>query len=159
MGLARRCPHTVVEAFDIDPASRDACEEMARDNGVGDRVFIRGACSPEELNRLPLSGPLLVCDCQGYEDQLLDPAAAPGLLQCDLLVELHDFANHDITTNVLRRFSSTHHIRLIPSVNRDPNLYPGLWFLKDRRDRGIALGEQRVPMNWAYATLRGEARK
>ena len=123
-------------------------------NGLVDQIMVRGACSPEALNKLALTGALLVCDCEGYEDTLLNPAQAPGLAECDFLVELHDFNNPQITTNFIQRFSRTHHIRLIPSVNRNPDLYPSLWFLKDRRDREIALSEQRVPMNWAYGTVR-----
>jgi hypothetical protein len=158
VGLALRCPAARVFAFDQDAEAQRACRETALRNQVAERVEVLGACDPEALNRLPLAGALLVCDCEGYELDLLTPELVPGLRSCDILVELHDHLNAEITPALLRRFLGTHTAQLIPSVIRNPDTFPSLWFARKRRDRQIAVDEQRVPMNWAYFRVRAEGR-
>ena len=65
-------------SYDIDPAARALCGELAALNGVADRVMIVGAPGPDAFARHAGRRVLLVCDIEGGEVGLLDPAAQPS---------------------------------------------------------------------------------
>ena len=90
VGLARLLPAAEIFAYDIDPAARALCGELAALNGVADRVVIAGAPGPDTFARHAGRRVLLVCDIEGGEVGLLDPAAQPSLLEFDLVVEAHN---------------------------------------------------------------------
>jgi hypothetical protein len=154
VGMGLRCPEAHIHAFDVNPKGRSLCHQMATLNGMTDRITIAEFCDTARLNEIPLRNTLLICDCEGYEHELLRPDKVPDLVHCDILVELHDFVNPDITPSTLRRFSKSHDIQLIDSRKPDPNHLTALWFLRDSRDRALAVDEQRVPMQWAYMKTR-----
>lgn len=152
MGLAYRCRTAQVLAFEVNEAARRLCQEMAKLNGVADRIVIQAGCTVSALAALDLTNAAVICDCEGGEFELLDPEKVPQLAHCPILVELHDFNNPRITPAMLSRFGRTHDIRLIDSRKPNPDRPATLWFLKSRRDREIALHEKRVPMQWAWMT-------
>ena len=41
---------------------------------------------------------MVVCDVEGYEEYLLDPAIVPSLSNATILVEMHDFVRPGVTT-------------------------------------------------------------
>ena len=118
VGLARRIPNAHVIAFDTDPWARRACRELAKLNGVSDRVTVRGFCSTAALQaQLRGERTLLVLDCEGYETVLLNPDQIPQLRQCDLIVELHDAppaSGHPL----VERLRDTHTVELFPGIPR-----------------------------------------
>ncbi len=150
VGLARRFPSAHIYAYEIDPLRQQLCAEMAHANGVAERVVIAGACTPEVLAQRIQTQPLIVCDCEGYELDLLQPARLPELSGCDLLVELHDSANSLISKTILERFAPTHAITLIRSVETDPAAYPVLATLS-ADDQRFAVSEERpAGMQWVF---------
>src|ERR1700733_1468422 len=84
------CRTQMVHAFDIDPAARALCAEMAELNGVAGQVQIEGSFSGANIAALAGSKVLLLCDIEGAELSLLDPAVYPALCGFDLVVEAHD---------------------------------------------------------------------
>jgi SAM-dependent methyltransferase len=153
IGLARRLPSAQVFAFDIDARARQLCADMGRINGVADRLQVGEFCDIPRLSALPLAGALLMCDCEGYEIELLQPELAPVLRRCDVLVELHDGRDPRITPTLCRRFAPTHEIQLIRSASRDPGAYPAVRFLRSA-DRRLAVCEFRSPQQWAFMTVK-----
>jgi|SRR5579859_2035324 len=151
VGLALRLPSTRVRAFEMDALRQQLCAEMAQANGVADRVIIDGACTPEKLTALLTGGrQFILCDCEGYELELLQPDRIPGLKGCDLLVELHDSANPAISSTIMARFAPTHEITLIQSSESDPTAYPVLASLS-AKDQRFAVGEERPEgMQWVF---------
>jgi hypothetical protein len=150
IGLARRFEQATVFAFDLDEKARTSCRMAAAANRVGDRVDIRGACTPENLATLiqEQGRSLLVIDCEGYELTLLEPELVPGLADCDIIVECHDFIDPAITTTLQERLSATHLVSRIDEGERNPNQYPLLRGLNSL-DRWIAMSEGRPKMmNW-----------
>jgi len=150
VGLARSFPNATVHAFDLDPVARSLCKDMADLNKVC--VKIHGECRPSTLNDvLPEDGrALVVCDCEGAELEILNLAAVRGLANSDLLVELHDFINPIISSEMQRRFSTSHEITIIDSQPRRPGDYAVIEFLNDV-ERRVALAEFRPgPMQWAF---------
>lgn len=151
VGLALRLPKARVHAFDIDEQARKLCAQMAEANHVTGQIMIEGECTHTRLQALTQKQRTLVlCDCEGYESELLQPELAPGLRASDLLVELHDMIDPRITATITARFAATHDIKLIASVERDPDAYTALkdFSLFTRR---VAVAEFRdSSMQWAF---------
>jgi hypothetical protein len=153
IGLARLIPNCTVHAFDTAQASQDICRLAAGLNGVGDRVFVGGRCTPDLLQTV-LAGaaaPFLFCDCEGYERHLIDPEQVPALRSTSILVECHDFVEAGITQTLVDRLSPTHTLTMIHEGARDPNASP---FLRTfgSLDRWLAVCEYRpTMMHWLVA--------
>ena len=126
IGLARRLPQTKVIGFEMEPRGQQALQEMAALNGVNARVEVRGKCEPADLAAALGNEPdaVVVCDVEGYEEQLLDPTAVPALRHTAILVELHDFIIPQITETLKQRFAATHRIIHIWQEPRSRDEFP-----------------------------------
>jgi hypothetical protein len=155
VGLALRLPDAHVHAFDSDEAARSLCREAALANGVADRVSVGAECAVDELRSLPVAGALIVCDCEGCEGELLEPALVPGLAESDILVELHDWFVDGVSERVTERFRSTHDVTRIRPRDRDPDAFPAVAQL-DAELRPLAVSEfkPREGIEWAWMTRR-----
>jgi hypothetical protein len=94
---------------------------------------------------------LIVCDCEGDEARLLDPALVPGLERCDLLVELHPFVAPSIPDLIAVRFQITHDSVVIRGNSRFQlrELKAFHWF-----DRALATYEERSGVEGLWTALR-----
>jgi hypothetical protein len=155
VGLARLYPNALVYAYDTDKESRASCSRMAAINRVERRVILSDWCDPGELaSKINNKRALIVCDCEGYEMELLQPELVEGLRQSDIVVELHDHLNRKITPSLLQRFNHTHHIELIRSRDRNSDRYPVLHGLS-AKDKDAAVGEWRsIPQEWAVMRVK-----
>jgi hypothetical protein len=142
VGLARALPDAEVHAYDIDERSRELCTDLARRNGVADRVDVRVECTLDTLRALPRDGVALFMDCEGCELDLLRPAEVPPMAGWRIVVELHDFVRPGLGDEVLARFQATHDIELIAERPRSDVDVEQLRFHSPRR-RAIALHEYR----------------
>jgi Met-10+ like-protein len=126
VGLAKRIPSAQLIAFEMDPIGQHVVAKMAALNGVSERVEIRGKCEPRDL--VDALGdepqPVVVCDVEGYEDQLLDPTAIPVLLRSTILVEMHEFVIPGITDKIQARFADSHVIERIWQESRSRTDFP-----------------------------------
>lgn len=154
IGLARRMPGSVVHAHDINPAARALCASFARDNGVGDRVRIGAEFTHADF-ALCLAAPTFVlCDIEGAEDQLLDPGRAPGLLQADILVEVHEGTVPGLLDRLTRRFAPSHRISRIDR-GLQPDALPAWAESLSDLDRLLLLWEWRAaPTPWLWMDQR-----
>ncbi|HEV7684458.1 MAG TPA: methyltransferase [Pyrinomonadaceae bacterium] len=150
VGLALRLPRARVYAFDIDTRARALCTSLAEVNKVAERVIVAGECNHEKLNSLIRGRTLIVCDCEGCELPLLDPALAPELAKSDLLVELHDMIIPGITPTIISRFTQTHEITLIDAEERDPTAFPVLKDFDQLTQRTAVAEFRDGPMQWGY---------
>jgi hypothetical protein len=155
VGLALRCPRAAVIGFDLDSEARSLLQEMAEINGVENRVEVRARCGPAELQQV-LAGvprPLLVCDCEGYEEELLDLDLVPALRKTAVLVELHEVFSRGISERLRRRFEASHEVREIwEEEYRDSFPFPSLYArLVPQKYVSMALDEKRPErMNWFW---------
>jgi hypothetical protein len=151
IGFLRRLSHARSIAFDIDPWARKFCRRLGQVNDVADRVSLRGWCDPVSLARALEHSGLVICDCEGYELELLNPDACPALRRADILVELHDFARRGgVSVPILRRFAESHEIEQIPIRGRNPDDFPALHVLPVEK-RAAAVAELRNPeSSWAW---------
>jgi len=118
VGMAMRLNSAVVIAYDCDPVARNSCKELAQKNGVIGRLSIRGECNWKELNSQLKQGTLIICDCEGYEWELLDPVRVPMLKYCDMLVELHQKASSEYHSIMNDRFESSHNMEFLYAHGR-----------------------------------------
>ncbi len=111
VGLARLAPQSEIHAYDTDPDARRICAELAEKNGVRDRITIGQTFSHADFERYAGKHTLVICDIEGHEAELLDPAQAPALRHLDLLVEVHDCFVKDCSALLTERFQGSHHIQ------------------------------------------------
>ena len=158
VGLARLLQHAHIYAFDSDQRCQEWCAEMARLNNVTDRVTIAGTCDLEQLHVRTTEPALLIVDCEGFELNLMQPDALPGLSQCDVLVELHDFINPIISHTILERFAPTHTITIIDCKEHDPADTSAMPTLS-AQEQLLASEEFRPArgIKWAFMTPTNEA--
>lgn len=150
VGLARQIPGARVHGFDLDRTTLAACQRLAELNQVSERVVLHERCTHEELTRLVDDRTLIICDCEGFEVELLDPARVPALRHADILVELHDRLVPDASQIVTQRFAASQRVRIFSSCDRDPKAYPPLASLP-LSDQRFAVDEFRGgPMEWAF---------
>ncbi|HEX3699995.1 MAG TPA: hypothetical protein VHV27_04910 [Phenylobacterium sp.] len=115
VGLARLAPGVVVHAHDIDKTAQSLCAELARRNGVDDRVLIGGEFKPSDFEAFAGRRALILVDAEGAEVDLLDPVQAPALAGMRIVVETHDVFRPGAEAAMVERFSATHEItRVLP---------------------------------------------
>jgi hypothetical protein len=156
VGLALRLPRARVIAFERHARSRELCIALARLNRVQDRVEVRGSCDRQSLAAAIGAGipqrTVVVCDCEGAEIDLLQPELIPALAGADVLVELHDFVDPEISEAIKRRFSRTHRLEMVRSWERDPDAYAALAGLS-AEDRRFLISEHRLHRtDWLFGT-------
>lgn len=147
VGFAMRMAGVPVVAFDTDPWARDATRALASENAVS-TVTVLSMCDPAWLRDHLRVGSLLVVDCEGYERILLNPKSSEKLMECDILVELHEHVATGIGEEVRRWFSQTHNIREVWSIRKDPKVVSELSVI-DEGMWSVVLSEGRnVPQSW-----------
>ncbi len=157
VALGLKFPQARIFAFDANPAANQLCAEMARLNGVADRLALGGFCDEKILLGLELHDrALIISDCEGFEKELFTPAAARFLARHDLVIEVHDLLDREIATALRERFGPTHDILAIESIDDAKKVrtcsYPEL----DACDAAtllFLLSEGRyATMEWLYLT-------
>lgn len=155
VGLARMLPDCHIHAHDISESAQRACRELARANGVADRVTVEGVFEGSRLAQLKARKSLIVCDIEGAEDQLLDPMQWPDFARFDLLVEVHECFQRGLVKKLAARFAATHDIEWVwPSVCARRELPPWVQQLS-HLDQLLSTWEWRQgPTPWAIMRSR-----
>lgn len=155
VGLATRMPGTRVMARDENPRAMESCAALAQANGVADRVELGGRFAHADFDICRAQDTLVICDIEGAEDALLDPAQAPGLVHADILVECHDGMVPGLSDRIARRFEGSH---AVTRLNRatDSSALPGWMEALGDLDRALALWEWRAgPTPWLWMQRHG----
>jgi hypothetical protein len=154
VGLARRIPGSVVHARDSDPRARALCEELAAANGVATQVRVGPEITHADLALCAAARTFVLCDIEGGEGALLDPAAAPALAEADLLVEVHEGMRPGLLAALTARFAPSHRVTRIDRDLRPDLLPPWAETLSDL-DRLLLLWEWRAtPTPWLWMERR-----
>ena len=149
--------HTKFIAFDTNPRAQELCRELANRNDVVG-IEVRGECTTEDLSSAIMSDgrTLIICDVEGAELELLAPAIIPQLLECDILVELHDFVSQSISRTVTERFAATHSIKFVQNGDRNPSDYAVLAAFHPC-EQVLAVSENGARATWFAAALTPQA--
>jgi hypothetical protein len=151
VGLALRSPSSAILTFDIDPAARDACSELAQMNDVAGRVTVNAAFTPELLPHPDQT--FILCDVEGAEDELFDPVKYSMLCSVPaLIVECHEGKRPGVTRKIGRAFMGSHRVQLVQHALTAPVL--PAWLMRlGHLDQLLALWEWRqAPTPWLVMT-------
>ncbi len=126
VGLALRLPLAKVTVFELTEPARAVIADLARRNGVENRLTILGECTPSTFesafsNREPA---FVLMDVEGAEKTLLDPAAMPSLRTATILVETHDLLVPGCHAAITSRFNATHAIEEVSNRSRSLEDFP-----------------------------------
>jgi hypothetical protein len=133
VGLALRLERSEVIAFEETNEGRNLLIEMCHLNRVATRVRVQGRCDEQSLLEVvPATGSaVVICDVEGFENELFDSGALAALRRAYLLIELHEFASPGIADRLSSRFATTHNVRRIWQEVRNRVDYPfANWFTK-----------------------------
>ena len=148
VGLARLLPDIPVVAFDTDWWARAACREMASENQTSN-VEVAGFCSPAWLDRNLMPSSFILCDCEGYEADLLTRSTTTAVNSATLIIETHDEIKPGVTDAILRRFAGSHRVATVVETVPIPPV--DLSFLTPDEARS-ALREVRGHQTWLLLT-------
>lgn len=150
VGLARRMPGARVLARDASDRAQALCRKLAEVNGVADRVEVGGLFTHADFNICALQPTAVIIDIEGAEDELLDPAAAPGLRHADILVEVHEGMKPGLLARIEQRFLGTHAITRLDR-RLAPEALPAWTERLSDLDRLLLLWEWRAsPTPWLW---------
>lgn len=152
VGFALKSPKSKIIAYEQSPRARKQLGILARTNGVQDSIEIRERCERRDMMSLPATSGLLIVDCEGYEEVLLDDPVIKELKDWDFLIETHDGFSRGVTRKLIERFKPTHNVTVIDTIHdldkADHYMPEAIKHLK-RQDQDLLLSEQRE-----HATLR-----
>jgi hypothetical protein len=118
VGLALTLPGARVIAFEASAGFRNTLARLAAANRVS--VAIHGFCDQPQLIRAVEGAhrALVFLDIEGFEYELLVPNSIRQLNGCDVLLETHEFVGVSKVQEMIRRFSATHDVSVIPAQRR-----------------------------------------
>lgn len=128
VGMSLRMPNTQVLAFDIDARARESCLALGHKNGVDHRLIVGNRFNPEDFSAYAEKHVLVMCDIEGAERELLDPAKSPSLRKMDIIVESHECLVSGITQLLIERFKHTHQITIVKDNGQRILESPPQWF-------------------------------
>ena len=146
VGFAMKNPQAKVIAYEMDARARTELKKLIESNGVAKRVEIRTKCEPDDLLSLRDERGLIIMDCEGYEDCLLNPQVIHHLKSWDFIIETHDGLVPEITERLSNDFALTHKVISIEVIHdRNKADHLNIPLLRDipRRDVDTLLTENR----------------
>jgi len=157
VGLAMRIKGVKVFAYDTNSEAIDLCKKMAQMNNVAERLITGSFCDAKTLQLIPFTRKtLIISDCEGFEKYLFTKTTVLFLTHHDLLIEVHDFIDIEISSMIRKRFQNTHSITAIQSIDDITKAHSydyeelGGYSLAERR---MLLAEYRPQiMEWFYMT-------
>lgn len=157
VGFAKIGNCQTVVAYESDLEGQLLIKTMAENNGIHDKIVIKGLCRLEDLDRELRNGKryMIIMDVEGAECHLLDPTQVEGLYTATMLIEIHDFVDLNICQILLDRFKHTHVIRVIWQQQRTLTDFPlaiNNSLLRHCRTTLLELMEEYRPcqMRWLY---------
>lgn len=121
VGLARHLPNIPIFAFDADPKARHATKAHAYFNDVHN-IIVRGIATPDDLSKIlsDFAKPLLILDCEGYEEQLICSKRVKNLEKAIMLIETHPNVVPRIEKIIESELYLTHRTQFIMPVKNKP---------------------------------------
>lgn len=154
VGLARMWPEARVLACDANPHGMPMLRNLIQLNKLEGRIEPGGIFGHADFDALRDVPSLVFADIEGAEKDLLDPAKAPVLRRCDVIVEVHEVFDPTLPDLMRSRFAATHDVTIVRETGRDVPL-PAWFDGRDSVDRWLAVWEHRAgPTPWAVMLAR-----
>ena len=157
VGFSQYFTNTNIFAFEKQYDYREKLEKLKILNN-SQNVHVEGNCNSNMLkSHLQLGGdnPLLICDIEGGEIELLKLRLIPELAKTELLVEVHEMYVKNCQKRLLDEFKDTHNHTIIYGKERHINDLPNscriLSFFASETTVTNLMNEGRpYPMNWIW---------
>jgi hypothetical protein len=119
VGMAIRLSNANIYAYDTDPQALSLTSSMFKINNINqNRIFIGNLCDEKTLMSIPLKEKaLIISDCEGYEKHLFTEKSVEFLSNHDLLIEVHDMFDIEISSYLSELFKDTHKLYTIYSID------------------------------------------
>jgi hypothetical protein len=135
VGLLYIIHNCKITAFESSEIVHSSIKRWAEVTNVSHRLEICGTASIESLQNLQDKPDFVIIDCEGAENLLLRPDLVPWLSDASIICELHDFYVDGLLGTLIKRFSTTHCIRIIDSYPVSHSEYPLLSGLSESEAR------------------------
>ena len=134
-GLGRLLPDATLVGFEIEESGRQLTEELLVLNEIHNQSKLYGEATAHNVAPVVTEKTLVICDCEGAELDILNPALEPSLATVDMyVIELHDFIRPGIKEALLERFSTTHVPEVIKFKMANPEEFPFLAGIENKQD-------------------------
>lgn len=142
-GLGIYNKNATLIGYDIEDVALSLTKKLYEKNELKNPLILVKGCTHEKLNDVITEKTLIVCDCEGFEGEILDPKKVNNLKNVQtLVIELHDFAVPNIKQILTDRFSKTHNVTVIKFRHSTVNNYPFLKEMTNKLDRYNILYER-----------------
>lgn len=143
VGIGKGSKETKLIGYDIDRKALELTKNLYTINDLSNELLLIDNCTPEDLNSRIDNKTLLMCDAEGFENDIIDPARVPSLINVQtFIIELHDFVVPGIKEIITKRFEKTHNIETIVFKNGNPENYPFLMNIKNKNHLYTILRER-----------------
>lgn len=117
IGYAVKKPGINIFAFDTNKKAWPKLKTNAEANGVADRITQGGLFTSRDLNKFTDGQRnLFIVDCEGAEKEIFNKDNISGLLNADLIIELHLHLHPELETYFRDLFEDTHYVEIIDSI-------------------------------------------
>jgi len=155
VGFAKKKASLKMIGVDISEMALSQTKQMLIENQIDlSRISLYKAFN---INLIPTGindRVLIICDCEGYEDEIFKDDLSSAFNNCILLIECHDFIIPNITERLAKALTLTHQIEIIQTVSESTklNFIPTEMSQLSFNDKLSLLNEGRpTSMNWIYA--------
>lgn len=143
IGVGMKDSKTKLVGYDIDTKALEFTKKLYDVNNLSNKLTLIEHCTPAELTSRIDDNTFLMCDAEGFENEALDPEKTPALTRVQtFIVELHDFVVPNIKEILTKRFEKTHQIQTIVFKNGNPENYPFLMEIKNKKHLYTILRER-----------------
>ena len=117
VGYAVKKPGLNIFAFDSNKKAWPELKANAEANGVAERILQAGLFTSRELYRFTDGQRnLFIVDCEGAEKEIFNEDNIGGLLNADLIIELHLHLHPELEKYFKNLFEDTHFVAVIDSI-------------------------------------------
>jgi hypothetical protein len=118
IGLGLLKPNATIIAYDINAQARALCNKMAELNGIENRVSVKENFNIQDLKNIEKEkSVLIICDCEGFEKNIFTIENLDAYVNCDIIIETHDFIDIEISSYIKKLFKETHLLNSIYSID------------------------------------------
>ncbi|MFS8083407.1 MAG: hypothetical protein ACMG51_08150 [Ginsengibacter sp.] len=117
VGYAVKNPGLNIFAFDSNKKAWADLKKNAEANGVEDRIRQAGLFTSRDLSKFnDGQRNLFIVDCEGAEKEIFSAGNISGLLNADLIIELHLHLYPELEKYFRVLFEDTHYVEIIDSI-------------------------------------------
>ena len=111
VGLGRMFHDAHLVGFDVEEEAKELCEANAIANGIDqNRLSLFGGFEANEFREALDEETLVVVDCEGFENDVIECLSSEDLGKADWLIETHDHLIRGTTDRMILAFRDTHHV-------------------------------------------------